>query len=251
MASIHDALYFTWRRDKLYRQFVSPEINVKLAGLAFPRLCPSCGQIGTVSVPRQKFVRAGGDEEEPTDRVFSHAPWFCASCAARHHRELRRPTPLEMFKRLFTNPGLAGGGIFVFIIGLFFLKDAFLKLSPLLAAVALFPLGIGASLLRQSWNLNAGRYLPPPTSVTESFDFSSDRSAEFEPPWASFSFARPEVAEAFRALNAGRLWSAASGEAMAARQKRAWADKKRKWLTRAAIAAVCLYALLAWLFNWN
>jgi hypothetical protein len=50
-------------------------------------------------------------------------------------------------------------------------------------------------------------------------------------------------------LNAGRLWSEASGEATVARQKRAWAAKKWKWAQVGFGVLVVLGVVLSWWFD--
>jgi hypothetical protein len=96
--------------------------------------------------------------------------------------------------------------------------------------------------------------VPPPTSVSKSFEFTGDLSQTFEPSWHRFTFESPGYAEQFRAANAERIWRKRS-------EKARKAASRRSILTAvffAAIAAAFFYgvyedthewfeALVAWL----
>ncbi len=226
-------------------------VLVKLGAVDFPRLCPSCGAAGDRRLRCEKCIYFSDEESPETHTVLAYEPWFCAACAGRHELERWKPGPLDYAKRLFGGSGEALGGVIVLGVGLFFLREALEKLSLVLLAFSALPLGTGSWLLRNNWLRNAPCFVKGPTSVTGKVDFTGDQSAEFEPAWARFEFAHPAYAQAFREINRAHLWDPSSGEAVAARQRRAWAEKKRSWYLRIALAALVLFGLASWWFGWG
>lgn len=229
---------------------MSSELSVRIAGLEFPRVCPACGQgASTLISIRKAFV--SHDEDSPEDYVLHFDVYFCRDCAARHEREEWKPGPLDLIKRLFSDPGTAGGAIIVGVVGLLFLKESLLKVSPALLAFSLLPLGIAFWLLRRNWEQGAKKFLPPPTSVTSHIDFSDIAAEEYEPDWIRFRLLREDYASAFRKANEQRIWDPGGGEAMAARQKREWSAKRNQWFFWAFAAVVLALSILSWLMGWD
>ena len=225
-------------------------VLVKLAGLEFPRRCPACGGAGEVRLARAKVFHDRDGDGDGSPSVETYTPWFCGDCAALHQRELWRPGPADYFKRFFAS-GEVLGALVAGVVGLFFFKEAVVKLSLILFFFSLWPLGVAWFLISRNWKRQAYRFAAPPTSITSSVDFSDDQSAEFEPAWASFEFRDAAYAAAFRELNRERVWSPASAEAVAARQKRAWANRKRQWLYGAILGVFILLAIAAWWMDWG
>jgi hypothetical protein len=226
------------------------EIAVRRAGLRFPGVCPACGAGAAVPIRIEKAFEYWEDEER-RERLVVHSILFCEACADQHAGESRKASWVEWTRRLFSEPGMALGAIVVGGVGLAFLRDALEKLSLLVFALACFPLGISYWLWRQSWNRKPSAFLAPSTSVSSQVDFSDVASEAFEPEWIRFGARREDYAAAFRAANAERLWDPGGGEAVAARQKRAWREKRNRWLIWGLAAAVVLLAVLSSLFGWD
>lgn len=226
-------------------------VNVQVVGIQFPPQCPACGGEGAVTVPIVKAFPPRTEDEEEREGVVSFNISFCESCALRHAKEQRRPGIIDHLRRLCSNPGNALGATIVGVIGLFFIREALAKLSLALFVFSLLPIGIALWLLRLNWNLQPSKFLPPPTSVTASVDFGEYASKEFEPLWLQFSFQSDGYARAFRELNAARLWDPGGGVAMAARQKRAWKEKRNQWAYWIFAGFVLLLSLVSWLMGWD
>lgn len=229
---------------------MSSEVLVRLQGLAFPRICPACGNAASGPIRIRKAF-TWSDEDEIHERLIEFDVWFCARCLKEHESSERKPTALDFLRRLFSAPGTALGALVVGGVGLAFLQEALMKMSLLVLSMAGFALGMSWWLFRQSWNERPGQHLPPPTPVTGKVDFGDIESQEFEAPWLRFRFARQDYADAFRGLNAERIWDPGGGEAMAARQQRAWQEKRRQWMFWAFAAMALCFAILAWWMDWD
>ncbi len=219
-------------------------------GLRFPPLCPSCGGAAAVSIRIENAFEYWEDEAK-REKVLGFDVPFCEACARRHADELGKSSGVDFARRLFSEPGMALGALVVGGVGLAFLRDAVAKMSLTVFALACFPLGISYWLLRQSWMRRPGDFLPARTSVTARIDFGDIASEAFEPEWLRFRVERGDYALAFRSANAERLWDPGGGEAIAARQKRAWKERRNRWLLWAAGAAVIVLSLLSWLMGWD
>lgn len=230
---------------------MDPPVLVKLGAVTFPPVCPACGRTGQVPLEVRKVFFHKEDEEPETHSVVTYTPLFCRECAAQHQRELWRPGPSDYVKRFFASGGQMLGGIIVFVIGLFFLKEAVFKLSLSLLVFSGLPLGISTWLLISNWRRTAHQFIPKPTPVSSAFDFSDDDSSEHEPPWARFSIRDSACRRAFIELNRPNLWDPGGAEATVARQKRAWSNRKREWMVRFGIAALVMLAIAGWWFGWD
>lgn len=230
---------------------MSGDVAVKWEGIAFPRMCPACGGRGEVVIPRAKAFQRGDHEDGVHEVVVEFPVLYCRGCAEKDARERKTSGVWDALRRLCTDPGTVLGAVVVGVVGLLFLEDGLKKLSPLVVGFSLLPLGTAWFLLRQSWNKAPGRFLPPPTTVTASVDFSDSCAAEYEPEWLRFTFQHAGYAAAFRELNAGRLWDPGGGEAMAARQKRAWKAKRMRWILWAAGGALGVWMVLSWVMGWD
>ena len=227
------------------------EVSVKLAGLEFPRRCVNGHGAGEARAERAKVFFYREDEGEDRHEVVSYEVWLCGSCAAAHERERWRPGVADYAKRLFAGGGEVLGGGIVGVVGLFFLKEAVVKLSPVLLVFSCWPLGTAWFLIVRNWKRQAHRFVGPATSVMEGIDFTDDQAAEFEPAWARFTFRDASYAEAFRETNRERIWNPGGAEAVVARQKRAWAERQRRWWWKVGVAALVLFGLAAWWFGWD
>ena len=224
---------------------------VKLGGLEFPRMCPACGGRGEVRLECAKSLRGVDSDDQEIWTVLTHRPWFCAACAAAHERERWRPGIGDYGRRLVAGGGEMLGAAVALGVGLLFLKDAVVKLSLVLLVFSALPLGVAWYLIRKNWQAQAYRCVAPPTAVTGAVDFTEDQAAEFEPAWVRFTFRNAAYAEAFREVNRKRIWNPGGGEAVAARQKRAWAERQRRWMYTAVGVAVVVFGIAAWWFGWD
>lgn len=227
------------------------KVAVRMAGLLFPSQCAACGAEGAVPIRIAKAFLRGDDDEGSREEVLQFEVKLCASCAIRHQSEKRERSLFDWLRQAFSDPGTALGASIVGGVGCLFLVEALKKASLAVLLFSLLPLLIAYYLFRVSWNKQASKFLPPPTTVSSCVDFSDFQHRQYEPVWLHFYFSSPSYAEAFRQLNASRLWDPGGGEAVAARQKRAWMEKRNRWLGWALGILLLGFGLLSWLLGWD
>jgi hypothetical protein len=181
--------------------------------IAFPPICPKCGQAASTQLKVEK-VFEDADDSSKSPHVESFRVPFCAKCAREHYAEMSAVPTSAYWKRFFTAlPFLLPGGI-AFVLGLNFsrgglrdfLQGDFIGLI-LLGGVGLFCLGMSAWFLFTAWSNTRHLTARPPTSITEAVDFTENRASLFDPVWREFTFFYPTYASRFAEVNAQRLWS--------------------------------------------
>ncbi|MFN8062448.1 MAG: hypothetical protein U0Q12_25070 [Vicinamibacterales bacterium] len=215
------------------------------ASLAFPPLCPCCGQTAAAHVEYAKvFARSHGDSAATLVTTTVLVP-FCADCARRHSAQSPpRRLWLDVLSTFSSNEmlgavtGALGAVFFVYLGATRMLRD------PIGAAIMF---GVGALAGGYAWFMQriAWRDLPhlrvsPQTEVTTSFDFSDDLAEVFESPRFACTVRDARFADGLAQLNADRLWVAASAEARDDRRR----ARLKLWV---AVGAILLFALLAML----
>lgn len=216
-------------------------IPVEDKGLRFPGACPHCLQPANTPITVDRVFPQ--DDSEP--RVTTFYPLFCASCAAAHMRQVKRPGMDVFFRRLWKGGGTSFGPVANSGIGLFLTP----KLLPMVfnsGLAGLIPLGVLAFF----WGVGATcfwvvmgqtRYMTcaPPTSITSAVDFTDDLSDMFEPSWRRFTFQNPGYAKLFRETNAEWIWRKRGEKARTAASRRSMV----MIATLAALGAAAVYGI--------
>ena len=194
--------------------------------LAFPRLCPNCGQAATHEIAYAKVFRRTDDDDSPTRYIVSSAQLpFCDDCIARHRAQEHKPDWKAMLLTLFSDAEIFGA-IFPGLGALFLLNLALRGLWRGRFTAAAVELGLGlffAWIARVQATVVLDRTahlrVPPLSEVTEAFDFSDDVSSFFEPPRVMSTMRDARFAAAFGALNRDKAWHADGPQARVARRK--------------------------------
>jgi hypothetical protein len=217
-------------------------LAVEEKGMRFPAICPRCASPAGTRLKAQKLFHHVSDDEGETVTVGGFRPFFCQSCAAVHEREIIRPG-LELFiKRVIAGGGLSFGAtanlataffLTLKLVPRMFRAEPIAVLMGLGVLVFFYAIGIGCA-----WTVKSQtEYLtcPPPTSVTKSFDFTTDLSSAFEPSWRCFEFQNAAYAQRFRELNATRIW-----DTKGAKARRAASSRRAAWVLGLSIFATLL-----------
>lgn len=179
--------------------------------LAWPSLCPNCGQMASGRLNIQKVFR----------RKTRRTPWryyvttievpFCGGCVARHQTLVEPPRAFDGWLAVFKSPlliPLAGSCV----MGALFFRSLLemmndpngrliaLGLLALLAAIA------GSSIVG-AWRANRPYRVPRSTDVSRAFDYSDNLGSVVTGTRRVFAIRSSAFAEAFTAANRDRLWT--------------------------------------------
>jgi hypothetical protein len=216
------------------------------AGLAYPALCPNCGETASKRIDVQKVFERYSDGYEYVTATIG-VP-YCDRCIAEHRRELRTlGWPQRLVVSLVTQSTI--GALCFGVAALAFLPAALRDLTrpsfPILVLVVSCCALIAYWFLAQSWSSTAHRRVPPQTSITRTFDFSDSHAEAFDAPRATYSIRNAAFAEAFMALNRDRVWNPEAPTAQRAARSR----KLIYGLALAGLAARLLWDLVSALFR--
>ncbi len=220
-------------------------VLVRDAGVRFPAVCPNDSTVASQSlrIERAFSVDVSDSDGTSTANIVDHfdVP-FCDACVKLWNAQREPTTPLTPLKRMFAEGEGAGGGIVAFV-GLFFLKEAIVKLSLILLAFAALPLFVGYWLMRSTYRRNRHIGVPKPTPVESSIEFTPNLALPYESGWRAFQFRSIDYADAFRKLNEDRLWNPHSGEARAATAQRKENQFRNNLIIGGVVLIVLLYGL--------
>ena len=213
----------------------------------FLAICPNCGQAADSRLTiRRYFILSiynsgdSGNDTEPT--VGAVDVPFCSSCVQQHGREQIAPSPWTPVKRLVSeSEGPAGIGVMA-IAGMFFWQ-ALIRTSLFPFFLGCFPVMIGLWLIWPVWKKSAYMSLPEPTKVDLAIDFTPNLGLAYEPGWRAFQFRSRTYAEQFRVINAGKLWTPRSAEAVSAAALRAKDETRSNWIAWVGGAALLFWIL--------
>lgn len=218
--------------------------------LTFPPICACCGASATQRLRQTKvFVRSHSDA--PQERVMSSVDVpYCDGCSAQHRAG---SPPQGALQRAATYFGSADifGAIVPGVAALWVVANLALPrlwrgdfISVLFSGgLALLFVYVARVQWREAERATAHRRVPRSTEITRAFDYSDDVAAAFEPPRYVCTMRDGAFAQAFLALNASRVWHAASPAARAEAQ-----TARRK--TRLVIAALIVVALISFVVEW-
>jgi hypothetical protein len=226
------------------QQFQSVSVREDRGPIVFPDCCPVCLQVANIGVLVEKtFARVEDSESGGTSTlVGGFLVPFCEGCVRRHAAEDKPLSPWLPVRRVLSG-GTGLGGLFVFGIGLFFLKEAILRTGIVLFVVAAFVLLMGSYLVVSEYRSNRHLAVRPRTSVTRTVEFSDVQAQDYEPPWRTFQFENAEYGRRFAEWNAARLWNPAGVEARAASEKRRRAERRNVAIAIAVFVPVVAYWL--------
>ena len=229
--------------------------SVKLAGaprsLQWPNVCASCGTVASERLPvtrvfdrdwrRQGATRSAGNFRIVAVQTIE-AP-VCRACANRHRQEVRPvglfATALSVVASVWVIPLLVaalGALLYVFprLLGDAGALVPATRTGWQAAAYALLAIVFAAA----TWYQTRPRRVTPPTSVTQSFDFSDNLASLVGVEHRVYGMENESFARAFRDANADRLWTEALREKGA----------RREVIGAALLAAAVVLAILAALF---
>lgn len=189
------------------------ELRGQPAELAWPALCPYCGQGAgdEIAVPKvSRRLRLGGRDAGLLTVTTARIP-FCSRCAERHRSLVRRPTLSQKLVRTFLTPML------IPVVGAAFVLSIVFPIAlsaPLSAPGAVVPWGLSALMvLTMAWSLVAAwraslhDRVEKQTEITLACDFSGDVSSLLEGHRRLYSIRNRAFAEAFAEANRKRLWT--------------------------------------------
>jgi hypothetical protein len=207
--------------------------------LAWPSLCPNCGQMASDRINIQKVFR----------RKTRRTPWryyvtaievpFCGGCAARHQTLVEPPRAFDGWLAVFKSPlliPLVGSCV---MGGLFFRPLLEMMNDPngrwIALALFAFLAAIAGSSIVGAWRANHPYRVPGSTDVSRAFDYSDNLGSIVTGTRRVFAIRNSAFAEAFTGANRGRLWT----DEIRGRDRR-----------RTTIFAVCvlLAVVVAWAF---
>ena len=221
------------------------ELTGKLRSLTFPDACPNCGAAARERLRVRKVFR----------RKSYRRPWryfiaevrvpFCSACIARHESEVERmSTPRRLLTALLSVEALGalfcgGFALFVALKILAPMGQGEPLFAPVLGGVLFFAV-IALIQARLAWTRTERFAIPPQTSVTRAFDFSDDVSDALDAEQRRvYAIRNPAFAEAFAALNRGRVWIP---DAKAERSERRLTIALAVFLALAVLAGLVLNA---------
>lgn len=216
------------------------------ASLQFPPLCAHCGAPAARRVAYAKVFRRTYSDS-PTEHLTTEVDVpFCAACAARHDAAAPPRTRLDdLLAGLSTfdmlgalMPALAGA-FCVYLAAKDVVRGHIARAPWMLGLAAIFG-AIAWHQRRHVWQATRHLRVPAQTDVTAAFDFSDDVSDVFEPPRFTCTMRDARFAEALLALNADRVWTATSPQAVTERKS----ANRRLWLAGGAFGLVGLAAML-------
>jgi hypothetical protein len=180
--------------------------------LAWPSMCPSCGDPAATPIRVYKIFR----------RKMRRRPWqyhirsidvpYCERCTRQHHELVEPPGAFSGWLAVLRTPliiPLVGGIIVGAILWDRSLLEAIRdpesgKLALAIAAIPL--LAIGSSVVGAWWSFRFHR-MPPQTEVTRACDFSDNMGNVFVGERRIFAIRNARFAEAFKTANRDRLWT--------------------------------------------
>lgn len=232
------------------------EVTGDIRTLRFPDICACCGAAAAGALPLSKmFRRTYSQSNHRTEYLFGYASVpFCQGCIAAHEAARRPPDP-RVLRRLRNRWLLASLPYVVPIVALVWLganigatavdavvsrkvPDLFIW-TGVVAVIALGVRGLVRMVLAGRKNLIADyggdpndQYvevargplginciLPgPPTPTLASVDFGDETFELVASNRRAFTFANPDVAAGFAAVNADRIWDPASPRAVRTRR---------------------------------
>ena len=192
----------------------------------FPAFCINCAAEASQTVRMHQLFTSIDDDNNETWEVSSVDVPLCSACAAMHTAQLK-PVPLldrlwPAFRTELALPLFFSGCTALFFVGE--MMKSFLKGNFTSMWVRGIPVAIFTLIAYACWLPIRGRVrrfgLPPPTTISDCFTFSTDRSRLFEPSRRRFQFRNQNFAEAFVTANQGKLWDRRSPQAASALTKR-------------------------------
>lgn len=204
--------------------------------------------VGEAPVPISR-VFARGEGEDYRQVVETYSPFLCAACSTKHRSESAKAGLPQYISRLWGGEGSGISGTALLFGSIYFIQKAVEESVWLHLRTAAFCLLVGAWFIWFNWKKRSHVFVGPPTPTMAGFEFTDSFSPAHDEAVVTFRFQSAKYAEAFRELNRSRLWDEASGEAMAARQKRVSRRKRKEWTIQLSVLAVVVAVLLSLLIE--
>ncbi len=214
-------------------------------GVAFPPLCPNCGQEANGSIDVAKVFRQADSDGPTRYTVASAAVPYCSRCIAAHRSVEVVPSPLDTVRSGFVGLNMLGA-VLPALAALFLTWLALGDVVHGRGTRFVVELGIGAVFALVAWAQGVAVWrdterfrVPPQSEVTKAFDFSGDIAPALEAARFVCTMRDAGFAAAFAALNADRKYDAGSVAAAAERRR----SNRLMWIMGGVLALFALWSL--------
>lgn len=196
------------------------------AELHLPDLCARCGVPAKRRLYWEKVFEVHDSESGYSHLVIPARAPFCAACIAQHEREVKRMSWVKRLIQCFRSemiiPAILTGALSAWMLPKFIPKVGhadLLALAVFAGLLGFFGL-VTLGCFRAAWLATRHHTVPPLTSITRSFEFTTDISDTFEGERHRYTLANDAFSDALLQANRERVWHPSGKKARAAAERR-------------------------------